>query len=476
MKTRQSATLIPRVRMLAAAALMTGAALPLAAQSPAIAPSGAGSAIVVQTKPSAMVSRIASAHRPAGASLDQMLLAILQANPDAFMAGNINLLKKGAALTMPAAAEVLATPAADARRMIQQQNADFEKHGYRLVQMASATVASTGASTPASPDGSATTAPAPNADAASGTQAPADTAASHQAAPIAAADSASAPSQAAPAAGTASAVAAEPAAASSAAGTASAVGPALPASDAASVTATAVTSSAPAEPASAPAATPPAPASDTGINPMVWLAAGGALLLTLVAWLMLRIRRMREEERLAAEAAAAQPRAAAEALSRVWDVDHQAGEPPSQAQDASPTTAAGTAAAATAAAIATPGAGTTGVAQATLKDQPEASTAEIDGLTLDLSALEEARNTDAPAIQPRTFDFSSIDLELEDPADTTASPEALQTRLELAREFLAISDYDGARALAEEVADKADEALEAQARQLLADIDAAEKQ
>ena len=475
MKTRQSATLIPRVRMLAAAALMTGASLPLAAQSPAVAPSGAGSAIVVQTKPGAMVSRIASAHRPAGASLDQMLLAILQANPDAFMAGNINLLKKGAALTLPAAAEVLATPAADARRLIQQQNADFEKHGYRLVQMASATVASTGASTPASPDGSATTAPAPNADAASGTQAPADTAASHQAAPIAAADSASAPSQAAPAAGTASAVAAEPAAASSAAGTASAVGPALPASDAASVTATAVTSSAPAEPASAPAATPPAPASDTGINPMVWLAAGGALLLTLVAWLMLRIRRMREEERLAAEAAAAQPRAAAEALSRVWDVDHQAGEPPSQAQDAAPTTAAGTAAA-TAAAIATPGVGATGNAQANPKDQPEASTAEIDGLTLDLSALEEARNTDAPAIQPRTFDFSSIDLELEDPADTTTSPEALQTRLELAREFLAISDYDGARALAEEVADKADEALEAQARQLLADIDAAEKQ
>ena len=120
--------------------------------------------------------------------------------------------------------------------------------------------------------------------------------------------------------------------------------------------------------------------------------------------------------------------------------------------------------------------GATGNAQANPKDQPEASTAEIDGLTLDLSALEEARNTDAPAIQPRTFDFSSIDLELEDPADTTTSPEALQTRLELAREFLAISDYDGARALAEEVADKADEALEAQARQLLADIDAAEKQ
>ena len=186
------------------------------------------------------------------------------------------------------------------------------------------------------------------------------------------------------------------------------------------------------------------------------------MLLAIVAWLMLRIRRMREEERLAAEAAAAQPRAAAEALSRVWNVDHQTAESSSTAQAPAATETPGTADALTA-------------APASAATQPEASTAEIDGLTLDLSALEEA-STNAPAIQPRTFDFSSIDLELEDESDTTTSPEALLARLELAREFLAISDFDGARTLAEEVADKADEELEAQARQLLDAIDAAEKQ
>ena len=442
-------------RALAAAALLVCIALPATAQ-PAAVPVSDPAAIVVQTKPGAMVSRIASAHRPAGASIDQMLLAILQANPDAFMAGNINLLKKGAALTMPAAAEVLATPAADARRQIQQQNADFEKHGYRLVQMAAASAASSGASSAASPDASAT-APALMAGAASDPQASADAVASPQAVTAATANTASAASQAADAAPPA---VAEPITAANATDGASA--PALSASDVASATAAAAAVSAHAESASAPGAAAPVPATDSGINPLTWLAAGAAVLLAIVAWLMLRIRRMREEERLAAEAAAAQPRAAAEALSRVLNVDHQTAESSSTAQAPAATETPGTADALTA-------------APASAATQPEASTAEIDGLTLDLSALEEA-STNAPAIQPRTFDFSSIDLELEDESDTTTSPEALLARLELAREFLAISDFDGARTLAEEVADKADEELEAQARQLLDAIDAAEKQ
>ena len=65
-----------------------------------------------------MVSRIASANRPAGATQDQTLLAILHANPDAFMADNINLLKKGAALTMPTAEQALSVPAEEARALI----------------------------------------------------------------------------------------------------------------------------------------------------------------------------------------------------------------------------------------------------------------------------------------------------------------------------------------------------------------------
>lgn len=401
-------------------------ALPVAAQQ-ATAPASGTPATVVQTKPGAMVSRIAAAHRPAGATVDQMLLAILKANPDAFMADNINLLKKGAALTMPASADVLATPAADARRLILQQHADYEKHGYKLVTMAGSTTpgmaasgAEAGTPSPQSP------AVAPSAAASAG------------AAPASVGSSAVPSALAASAASTPDAV---PTAASAAA-------PAAPGSQAL-------------PPVSAPPA--PVPAS-AGINPMVWIAAGGALLLVIVAWLMMRVRRMREEDRLAAEAAAAEPRAAAEALARVWDVDHQED---SDAAAGSTTGATPTAAAPADASRshATPPADATG---------PEAATAEIDGLTLDLSTLEQAGEPAAPAVAPRTFDFSSINLELEDPVDTAVSAEALQTRLDLAREFLAIRDFDGARTLAQEVLDKADDALQVQARQLLADIDAAE--
>ena len=40
--------------------------------------------------------RIANAHRPADVSLDQMLVAMMRANPDAFIQGNVNRVRAGA--------------------------------------------------------------------------------------------------------------------------------------------------------------------------------------------------------------------------------------------------------------------------------------------------------------------------------------------------------------------------------------------
>ena len=295
-------TLMCHVRPSSASALLLTAALGLSA-APAVlaqttaaasAPVAASSAKVIQTRPGAMVSRIASANRPAGATLDQTLLAILRVNPDAFMADNINLLKKGAALTMPTAEQALSTPADEARALIRQQHADYEKHGYGLVQLAAAGSASApvASAAPAAPVASALIA--------------ADNASSGATAAVAVPDTA---------------------ASASVDATSAAPAPALPASEAASA-ATVIAPPAVVEPASQPASTSeaaPAPVTESapaGSLPWwAWTLIGVLALLVIGFLLLWRAAQRREAERLAAEAAAAAgPRASAEALSRAMDL------------------------------------------------------------------------------------------------------------------------------------------------------------
>lgn len=69
--------------------------------------------------------RIAATHQPANVSLDQMLVAMLRANPDAFISGNVNRIKAGALVTLPTQAQASETPAAQARQLIVAQSQDF---------------------------------------------------------------------------------------------------------------------------------------------------------------------------------------------------------------------------------------------------------------------------------------------------------------------------------------------------------------
>ena len=77
-------------------------------------------------------SRLALRHLGPDASLDQMLLAMLKANPDAFIEGNVNLLKAGATLRIPSAAEAAAIPRAEARQTVMAQARDFADYRRRL--------------------------------------------------------------------------------------------------------------------------------------------------------------------------------------------------------------------------------------------------------------------------------------------------------------------------------------------------------
>ena len=106
--------------------------------TPTPAPSdGAGRQIVV--KPGDTAGRIAASVKPDAVSLDQMLMALLRSNPEAFSGGNVNRLRSGAVLTLPDAEQAATQPAAEARRSIQAQARDFNEFRRRLAAGVTAT-------------------------------------------------------------------------------------------------------------------------------------------------------------------------------------------------------------------------------------------------------------------------------------------------------------------------------------------------
>jgi pilus assembly protein FimV len=116
----------------APAPAVTPAPLPAPATAPATAatPAPAKAAATqpaesVKVKAGDTAGAIAANLKPATISLDQMLVAMLAANPDAFIQGNVNLLKAGATLSLPSAEQASATSAAQAQQIIVTQSKDF---------------------------------------------------------------------------------------------------------------------------------------------------------------------------------------------------------------------------------------------------------------------------------------------------------------------------------------------------------------
>lgn len=70
--------------------------------------------------------RIASRVRPAGVSVQQMMVAIQRSNPDAFIRGNINLLRAGQVLRIPAGADIEGLTQAEAVNRISEQASDWQ--------------------------------------------------------------------------------------------------------------------------------------------------------------------------------------------------------------------------------------------------------------------------------------------------------------------------------------------------------------
>ena len=90
----------------------------------------------LSVRPGDTASKIANATKPANVSLDQMLVALLRSNPDAFAGNNVNRVKAGALLSIPTQEQITATPAPQATQIIVAQSKDFNDFRRKLANYA----------------------------------------------------------------------------------------------------------------------------------------------------------------------------------------------------------------------------------------------------------------------------------------------------------------------------------------------------
>ena len=90
-------------------------------------------------KPGDTAGKIAAQFKPASVSLDQMLVALLRSNPDAFIGGNINRLKSGGVLDIPDADAAGAVSVTDANTTIVAQSRNFNDFRRKLAENIPAT-------------------------------------------------------------------------------------------------------------------------------------------------------------------------------------------------------------------------------------------------------------------------------------------------------------------------------------------------
>jgi len=111
-------------------------AAPEAAATPAPAPAPGPSSYRVKSGDT--LGKIALDNKGRGVSLDQMLVALLQANPKAFIGGNMNRVLAGREIEVPTADTAMAIDQAQAHREVTTQSADFAAYRSRLSQLAEA--------------------------------------------------------------------------------------------------------------------------------------------------------------------------------------------------------------------------------------------------------------------------------------------------------------------------------------------------
>ncbi|WP_394779214.1 FimV/HubP family polar landmark protein [Undibacterium sp.] len=85
-----------------------------------------------QVKGGDTLSKIAGSHKPEGVSLDQMLVSLYRANPQAFAGNNMNRLKAGQILSMPDADTARSAGTDEAHSVVMAHAADFSAYRNKL--------------------------------------------------------------------------------------------------------------------------------------------------------------------------------------------------------------------------------------------------------------------------------------------------------------------------------------------------------
>lgn len=137
-ESRPRPAAVPVQRPAASASSMAPApAAPVERSAPAPSRSaGGGSDRQITVRPGDTASRIANSVKPAEISLDQMLIALLRVNPDAFTEGNLNRVRAGAVMEVPDASQAGALSPQDARRAVIAQSRDFGDYRRQLAENA----------------------------------------------------------------------------------------------------------------------------------------------------------------------------------------------------------------------------------------------------------------------------------------------------------------------------------------------------
>ncbi|AYR25498.1 FimV/HubP family polar landmark protein [Herbaspirillum rubrisubalbicans] len=125
----------------------SGSVKPAAAAPAGSAAAPAGKSGEYRVKPGDTLAGIATRNQPANVSLDQMLIALYRANPDAFQGNNINRLRAGKILAIPDQPSAAAVDRDEARSMVVAQAQDFNAYRNKLAgQVANAPAGKPGSS------------------------------------------------------------------------------------------------------------------------------------------------------------------------------------------------------------------------------------------------------------------------------------------------------------------------------------------
>jgi len=129
----------PAAPSTAAPAAPSTPAAPPAAEA---APSAASNQYEVQRGDT--LGSIAKANLPAGVTLNQMLIALFRANEDAFIRGNMNLVRTGRILNIPESDSIGTVDRDEATRLVKEQYAQFQEYRSRLAAVPTPAESATG--------------------------------------------------------------------------------------------------------------------------------------------------------------------------------------------------------------------------------------------------------------------------------------------------------------------------------------------